>query len=204
MSATSPGTSSGPTAAVRRTWRPSRTTRRVVLLSHVVTSLGWLGVDAVIGVLAVTGFLSDEPARVAAVYTALDAFAVPTLLVFGFGALTSGVLLGLGSRWGLVRYWWVATKLVLNLVLTGLVLVLLQPRVSQAAAESVRVDASLVDRLGGIPTDLLFPAFVSGVALLLASVLGVFKPWGRTPFGRGRALLRTDRARSGAGVTASR
>jgi hypothetical protein len=88
----------------------------------------------------------------------------------------------------------VVTKLALNLVLTSLVLVLLQPRVDEAARESLRIDPTLVDRLGGVPRDLLFPAFVSGAALLLASVLGVFKPWGRTPFGR----------RSGSGSLAAR
>lgn len=164
--------------------RLGRTPRRVVLLAHLIAALGWLGVDVVIGWLAVTGFTSDDPARVAASYTALEAFAVPLLLVFGLGALGSGLLLGVSSRWGVVRHWWVAVKLVINLVLSGLVLVLLQPRLQEAAAQAVRVDATLGDRLGGIPLDLMFPALVSGAALLFAAVLGVFKPRGRTPLGR--------------------
>ena len=45
---------------------------------------------------------------------------------------------------------------------------------------------TLSDRLEGISVDLLFPAFVSGAALLAASLLGTFKPWGSTPFGRRR------------------
>lgn len=160
--------------------------RRLVLLAHVIAALSWLGVDVAIGVLAVTGFTSDDPSRIAASYAALDIFAVPLLLVFGLTTLGLGLLLGIGSRWGVIRYWWVATKLVINLVLSGLVLVLLQPRLAEVADEVTRIDATLTDRLGGIPLDLLFPAFVSGAALLTAAVLGAFKPWGRTPYGRRR------------------
>jgi hypothetical protein len=36
-------------------------------------------------------------------------------------SLASGVVLGLGTKWGLIRYWWVAAKLVLNVVLVALV-----------------------------------------------------------------------------------
>jgi low temperature requirement protein LtrA len=47
--------------------------------------------------------------------------------------LLSGVVLGLGSKWGVVRYWWVAVKLALNLVLTALVPVALRPEVTHLA-----------------------------------------------------------------------
>lgn len=174
------------TAPTGRT-RLGRRTRRLVLLIHLVAALGWLGVDAVLGVLAVTGFGSDEPIRIAASYLALDAFAVPLLLLFGLGTLGSGLLLSLAGRWGVLRYWWVATKLLINLVLTGLVLVLLQPRLAIAAEQSQRIDTTLPDRLADIPVDLLFPAFVSGGALIAAALLGTFKPWGRIPLGRDRA-----------------
>ena len=37
-------------------------------------------------------------------------------------SLITGILLGVGSKYGLVRYWWVATKLALNVVLATLIL----------------------------------------------------------------------------------
>ena len=158
--------------------RLGRDVRRVVLLAHLVTSLGWLGADVVLGVLAVTGFTADDPGLVAASYTALETFAVPVLLSAGLGSLASGVVLGLGSRWGVVRTRWVLVKLVLNVVLVVLVPLLLRPRVAEAAREARLVDADLRGRLDGVPLDLLFPAFVSGTALLVAAVLAVWKPWG--------------------------
>ena len=160
--------------------RLGRDTRRVVLLVHLATSLGWLGADVVLGVLAVTAFVSDDPALVAACYTALHTSAVPVLLTSGLGSLGSGLLLGLAGRWGVVRTRWVLVKLVVNLVLVALVPVLLQPRLAEAARQARQVDPGLAERLGRIPLDLLFPAFVSGTALVVAAVLGIWKPWGPT------------------------
>ena len=165
-----------------------RSTRRLVLLVHLVCSLGWLGADVVLGVLAVTGFTSDDPFLVAASYTALHTFAVPVLATLGLGSLASGVLLGLGSRWGVVRTRWLLVKLVINLVLVALVPVLLQPQVAEVAT-LVRAAAP---GLGRGPRNLLFPAFVSGTALLVASVRAIWKPWGPT---RRRAVGVTNTSR---------
>jgi ABC-type proline/glycine betaine transport system permease subunit len=170
-------------------FRLRRKARKTVLLAHLVFALGWLGVDVVIAILAVAGFRADRPERIAAAYLALDAFAVPALLVFGVGALATGLLLSLGSGWGLLRYWWVAAKLGINLLLTTLVLVLLRPVVAEAATQVAQVDPTLRERLAGagVDSDLLYPGFVSGAFLLLAAILAVFKPWGRTPWAKGRA-----------------
>jgi len=160
--------------------RLGRSTRRMVLLVHLTGSLGGVGADVVLGVLAVTGFVSDDPARVAACYTALHVFAVPVLVSLGLVSLGSGLVLGLASRWGVVRTRWVLVKLVITLVLVALVPVLLQPRLAEVARQARQIDPGLAERLGRIPLDLLFPAFVSGTALLVASVLAVWKPWGPT------------------------
>ena len=78
-------------------FRLTRNPRRLLLLTHLIAALGWFGVDVVLGVLAVTGFTSDDPGRVAASYLALDTFAVPLLLAFGLTALGTGLLLGLSQ-----------------------------------------------------------------------------------------------------------
>jgi hypothetical protein len=66
---------------------------------------------------------------------------------------------------------------VLNLMLTALVLVALRP----GLAELSRVGRELA---AGRPVDaalhgMLYPPIVSPIALILALVLAVFKPWGR-------------------------
>src|SRR3712207_8806435 len=82
----------------------------------------WLGIDVVMAVFVFTALLANDDNTKALCYRALELFAVWPLLTTGLVCLASGAVLGFGTKYGLVRYWWVATKLVLNIVLTALVL----------------------------------------------------------------------------------
>jgi hypothetical protein len=139
-------------------------TRKGLLVTHVAASGMWLGMDIVMGVLVLTAL--GDPPQAGTYYQALAQFAVWPLLTVGLLSLTSGVLLGLGTKYGLLRYWWVATKLGMNVVLCVLVLFALRPGVLAAAA-------------GQPDGTLIFPPIVSTATLLFAVVLSVFKPWGR-------------------------
>ncbi len=98
------------------------------------------------------------------------------------------MVLGLGTRFGLARYWWVVTKLVITVVLCVLVLVLLRPTLAEAGTQTALVDGTLPGRLTDVRRDMIFPPIVSTSALLFASWLSVYKPWGVTA--RGRRFLR--------------
>ncbi|GAA0948419.1 hypothetical protein [Pseudonocardia zijingensis] len=152
-------------------------TRRAVLIVHIASAGSWLGVDVAMAVLIATAMTTDDTATLVFSLQALELVSVWPLLACGTICLLSGLTLGLGSKWGLVRYWWVAIKLVLNVVLTGLVLVALQPEVAKqadlarrlAAGEAVSFDLS----------NLIYPPTVSPTLLLAAITLSVVKPWGR-------------------------
>ena len=151
--------------------------RKGVLVVHVVSAGVWIGIDVVMGVVIFTALLSADDNTRALCYRALELFAVWPLLTTGLVCLASGVVLGLGTKWGLVRYWWVAIKLALNIVLSALVLVALRPGVMEAAEQGRRFASGEAASLA--VGDLIFPPVVSPTALLIAFVLAVFKPWGR-------------------------
>ena len=111
-----------------RRLRLSRRWHKATLVAHIVSAGAWLGVDVVMAVLVFTTLGSDDDRTKVLSFWALELIAVGPLLACGFLCLLSGILLGLGSRYGLLRYWWVAAKLALNLLLTGLVLVALARR----------------------------------------------------------------------------
>ena len=157
--------------------RLGATTRKSMLVVHIASAGAWLGIDVVMAVLVFTALLSDDDRTRALSFRALELVAVGPLLATGLVCLLTGILLGLGSRYGLVRYWWVAVKLVLNLLLTSLVLVALAPQVADAAQRARQFEAGIPVPLGS--GDLIFPPVVSPAALLAAMVLAVFKPWGR-------------------------
>jgi hypothetical protein len=187
-----PRTDAGPS----RPWRLGRRARRTVLLLHIAAAGTWLGIDVVMAVLVFTAMLTSSAQTKAVAYQALETFAIWPLLSVGLLCLASGVLLGLGSKYGLLRYWWVAVKLGLNIVLSTLVLVALRPGVVEAAERGRELLA------GGSPDlgvgDLVFPPVVSTSAVLFAMALSVFKPWGRI---RAR---RSTSARTGRSVPADR
>jgi hypothetical protein len=158
-------------------WRLGATMRKSVLLVHIASAGAWLGIDVVMAVLVFTALVTDDDRTKALSFRALELVAVGPLLATGLVCLLTGVLLGLSSRFGLVRYWWVAVKLALNLLLTGLVLVALAPTVTDAAERARQFDAGVPAPLG--VGDLIFPPIVSPTALLVAMALAIFKPWGR-------------------------
>jgi hypothetical protein len=173
-----------PAAARAEPTRRARTlgygprTRKALLLTHIVASGGWLGLDVAMGALVVAVVASDDPQNQAAAAQALRFVTVWPMFTLAVVSLLTGVLLGLGSRYGLVRYWWVLVKLVLNLVLATLILLALRGGVAELAEQgrALALGAVAPLELG----DMVFPPVVSTSALLVAMVLSVFKPWGRT------------------------
>lgn len=167
--------------AVERTPAPAnrlgRRARRVVLTVHILGAGAWIGIDVVLGVLVFTALLTGSTETEALCYRALELFAVWPLLTAGLVTLASGIVLGLGTKYGLIRFKWVAVKLVINVVLVGLVAFALRPGLAEAAAygELLAAGGTGTTDVGG----LVFPPLVSGVALVTATVLSVFKPWGR-------------------------
>lgn len=175
---------SSPARRPARTARPAlgRRTRTLVLIVHILAASAWIGVDVVVAVLVGVGALAGDPALRGLAYQALAAFVVITEAAAAILTLASGVLLGLGTRWGLVRYWWVAVKLALNVLMVTLIFVLLQPSMGEVgdAGEAL----SSTGETGADLSFLAFPPAVSLGMLVLAVVLAVAKPWGRVRYGR--------------------
>ncbi|MEV4624015.1 hypothetical protein AB0J74_35555 [Asanoa sp. NPDC049573] len=136
-------------------------------------------------VVVFTAVLSDDDRTRAVCFQALELFAVWPLFLAGLLCLVSGVTLGVGSRYGLVRYWWVATKLAVSIVLITLVPLALRPGLAGLSERGRELAAG---HLGTVSVgDMIYPPIVSPAALLFALVLAVFKPWGRIRSRWGRA-----------------
>lgn len=176
---------SGSSAAARS--RPVRAPklkpwlRKSLLVVHVVAAGAWLGIDVIVAVLVGAGWFSDVPAVQGVAYQALGRFIVAPMLVAGLLCLVTGLALGLGTKWGLVRYWWVAVKLALNVALCILIVVLLRPGMADVRGygAALSTGAPVTENMSGDPASLFFPPAVSLTALTIAITLSVFKPWGR-------------------------
>jgi hypothetical protein len=154
------------------------------MVLHMVCGIGWMGLDIALLVLAVTALRTADADVAYSSYRAIAiAFPGPVMLL-SFGMVLTGILLGWGTHWGLLRSWWVLIKIVLALIMLALVNFSLAPTLtgipgmlsSGLSAEELRAS------LGELPTTLLFPPVVSFLMLATAVILSVFKPWGLTPW----------------------
>ena len=153
--------------------------RKATLIAHIVSAGAWLGIDVMVAVLVLTGRFGTTGEVRGLAYQALGTFVVWPMLGSGLICLSTGIVLGLGTRWGLVRYWWVAVKLVLNLVLCTLILVALRPGMGEVADYGRALSTGGDVTAPGAVSDMFFPPAVSLTALTFATVLAVAKPWGR-------------------------
>jgi hypothetical protein len=103
-----------------------------------------------------------------------------------FAALATGLLQALGTPWGLFRYYWIIMKFGLAVFATVALLIhqfavmaVAAKRVSGAAAETL-----LSADLAPLKTELVRAPSVAILLLLVATSLGVYKPWGLTRYGR--------------------
>lgn len=167
--------------------RLPRRWRKAVLILHIIAGVGWIGVDLALLPLVITGLTTDDGETAAASYRAIAVLVPWTVPALSLLILTTGIVLGLGTKWGLLRYWWVATKLVISIILTVLVFVALLPGVSTLEVTSATtgddVRATLED-----PMVFLYPPVVSGLLLVVATTLSVTKPWGRRTAATARVL----------------
>lgn len=158
--------------------------RRALLTAHVTCSVGWLGAVAAFLVLSIAGLRSHDADVVRGAYIAMDLIGQFMIVPLSLAALVTGVVQSLATQWGVFRHYWVLVKLALTIGAT-ILLVLHQFTAVAAAASAVSAAAP-----GAMPdVAALGPQLVgdSGLALLVLFVittLSVFKPWGRTSYGR--------------------
>jgi hypothetical protein len=149
--------------------------RKLLLTTHVGASVGLLGTDATVLLLAITGARGREPA---AVYPAAQTIGSLLLVPAAITSLASGVLLGLLTPWGLFRHWWVTLKLVLTTAGAVLSLVVLTPALT-GLADDAGGPVPLGQRL-----ELVRDSGAASVVLVVTLALSVYKPFGRLTFRR--------------------
>jgi hypothetical protein len=152
--------------------------RKLTLTVHLTSSVGWIGAVIAYLALGIAAVTSSEVQTVRAAWTAMDVTGWWVIVPLAFAALVTGLVMSLGTQWGLFRHYWVLISLALTLVCT-VVLILHMPSVDVMARMAQTAEGDSLRALGG---DLFHPG--AGLLLLLAvTVLNVYKPAGLTPYG---------------------
>lgn len=167
------------TAAVRPRAAPSRPAARLTLsrparsalrTTHVVLGVGWTGLSLIMLALPASLLIGGDGAHSAFVVDVMSFVGHQLIPFFAVGTVLTGVLAGLGTRWGVFRYRWVVAKTVLALAVI----------VSSVTLSTRLLDTAQVAGAGASVLWWLVAASVAHqVALLASTVLSVEKPGGR-------------------------
>ncbi len=155
--------------------------RKFALTAHITFSVGWLGAVAGFLALAVAGLTSYDAQLVRGLYLAMNVTGWYVIVPLCLASLLTGLVMSLGTKWGLFRHYWVTVKFLLTIISTLILFGFTQTlnNIGVLAANTTMP----IDELRNLSQS---PVIHSGgglLVLLVNTTLSVYKPWGRTQYG---------------------
>ena len=153
--------------------------RKFTLTAHLTVSIGWIG--AVIAYLALVGaaMTSQDSQTLRAAWIAMEVIGWYVIVPLALASLLTGLVMALGTKWGLFQHYWVLISLVLTILATAVLLEHMQTVSSVAGVAAATPSAAV----GGLPGEVVH-AGGGLLVLLVIQVLNMYKPRGMTPYGR--------------------
>lgn len=155
--------------------------RKAMLAVHLTASVGWIGGVVAYLALGLAAINAADEATVRSAWIAMEIVGWYAIVPLAVASFSTGVVMALGTRWGLFRHYWVIISLILTVVAVT-VLLLHMPAVTAAAEIARTATGAELAALGG---DLGHPS-IGLVVLLVVQVLNLYKPRGLTRYGQRR------------------
>jgi|SRR5215216_6660531 len=153
---------------------------KFVLAAHIALSVGWVGAVAAYIALDVTAATSKDTQTLRAAYLTMELIAWYVIVPLALASLLTGLIMSLGTRWGLFRHYWVLISLLLTIIAT--VVLLVETQTISYFADIAADPGTSSNDLRALGSTLVHS--VGGtVVLLVILVLNVYKPRGMTRHG---------------------
>ncbi|MCA1812623.1 MAG: hypothetical protein LC624_01575 [Halobacteriales archaeon] len=157
--------------------------RKVALTAHVTFAVGWMGAVVAFLALVLGSMASADAQLLRGAWTAMSLMGWFAIVPLALASFVTGLVMSLGTKWGLFRHYWTLISLALTAVAVGVLLGNMQT-VSSLARMAADADPASVPVLrSALPSELLH-AGLGLVVLLVVQVLNVYKPRGLTRHGR--------------------
>ena len=154
--------------------------RRFALAAHITVAVGWIGAVAGYLALDVAAATSQDVRTLRAAYLGMELIAWYVIVPLALASLLTGIVMSLGTRWGLFRHYWVLISFLLTIVAT--VVLLIETQTIGYFADVAANPATSGDDLRALESTLVHS--VGGtVVLLVILALNVYKPRGMTRYG---------------------
>ena len=170
---------------------------KLSLTAHVIVSVGWLGIVFAKLVLWLRATTSSSTEVSDALYPSMEVVnvAFPPAAI---ATIVTGVLLSLGTKWGLLQHYWVATKFALTagVIVTAVALVdrLIRRSISAPTGQAAG-DGTILGKASA-PILLIFLSTAHVLMLGIATVVSVYEPWGKMRFERREAARKATKSLS--------
>lgn len=154
--------------------------RKFALAVHITVSVGWIGAVAGYIALDVAAATSQDAQTLRAAYLTMELIAWYVIVPLALASLLTGLVMSLGTKWGLLRHYWVLSSLLLTIVAT--VVLLVETQTISYFADIAANPTTSSDDLRALGSTMVHS--VGGtVMLLVILVLNVYKPRGITRYG---------------------
>jgi hypothetical protein len=152
--------------------------RKLALTAHLTFSVGWIGSVIAYLALVIAAMTKQDAQTLRVAWMAMALIGEYVIVPLALASLLTGLVMSLGTPWGLFRHYWVLLSLVLTILATGVLLLHMQT-VSAYAGIAAETPSAAAGGLGGE----LFHAGVGLLVLLAIQLMNVYKPRGLTPYG---------------------
>jgi hypothetical protein len=168
--------------------------RKLVLTVHLAFAVGWVGAVMAYLPLAISAVTGENTQTERAALIAMELIGWFVIVPLAVATVLTGLVMAVGTRWGLFRHYWVLITLGLTII-SAAVLVRHMPSVS-SLADAARAGESLDPAM---KEHALVHAGAALVVLLGIMLVNVYKPLGMT-----RIARRKNNGRGLSGVVDSR
>ncbi len=154
--------------------------RKSALAAHITFSVGWIGAATGYIALDIAAATSQDAQTLRAAYLAMGLIARYVIVPLALASLLTGLVMSLGTKWGLFRHYWVLISLLLTIIAT--VVLLVETQTISYFADVAADPTTSGDDLRAFGSTLVHS--VGGTVVLLAILaLNVYKPRGMTRYG---------------------
>jgi len=154
--------------------------RKLALAVHIALAVGWIGAVAGYIALDVAAATSQDAQMLRAAYLAMEVIAWYVIVPLALASLLSGLIMSVGTKWGLFRHYWVLISLLLTIVAT--VVLLVETQTISYFADIAADPTTSGDDLRALGNTLVH-SVGGAVVLLVILVLNMYKPRGMTRYG---------------------
>jgi hypothetical protein len=156
--------------------------RKFVLIVHISSSVGWIGTVLAYLVLVYIAMNRQNYQTLFSAWMAMDWIGWLAIVPLSLSSFLTGLIISLGTKWGLFRHYWVLISLGLT-IFACVILVQHMQTVSFFAGIAAQLDETRVTELSNSLGSELFHAGLGLLLLIVIQVLNVYKPRGLTPYG---------------------